>query len=254
MIFPFPGLWQRHFLIPAWRFQKFDGLSDPPPGEPHPEEGHLSGLRLSYRFDNTVRPPKAISPEDGRRTEIAVSRDDSLFGSDFSLTRYSLDWHEFLSLPRLPHHSLAIRLFGGLAVGDRLDQRAFRIGGDPPPDLLQGIDSEFLPLRGYPTNTLRGQKALLGSAEYRFPLMEIASGAGNGPFFLRRLHGAVFYEGASAFDESFHLDEMRTAAGLEARLDADIGYILPVTFRFVLASGLDEEGEDQAYLSLWLRF
>lgn len=254
LVFPFPGLWTRHFLVPGYRWERFDGLTAPPRGEPQPEGGSLSGLRLGYRFDNTVRPPKAISPEDGRRTEIAVRRDDPRLGSDFSRTRFALDWQEFIDLPRGLHQVLALRLFTGLASGDVLAQRAFRVGGDPPGDLLQGVDSEFLPLRGYPTNAFRGQRAVLGSAEYRFPVMNIESGEGNGPFFLRRLHGAVFYEGASAFDRDFQPDEMRTAAGAEARLDADLGYVLPVTFRFVLAKGFDEDGEDQAYLSLWFRF
>jgi hypothetical protein len=254
LVFPFPGFWTRHFLIPGYRFQRFNGLTAAPAGEPQPDAGRLSGIRLSYRFDNTVRPPRAISPEDGRRTEIAVQRDTSLLGSDFALTRFTLDWHEFVDIPRLRHHNLAVRLFGGTATGDVLDQRAFRIGGDPAADLLQGIDSEFLPLRGYPSNSFRGQKAVLGSAEYRFPLMNIENGVGNGPIYLRRLHGAAFYEGASAFDESFQLSEMRTAAGLEARLDADLGYVVPVTLRLVVARGFDEEGEDQAYFSLWFRF
>jgi Tol biopolymer transport system component len=253
LVCPFPGFWARHFLIPGYRFQRFDGLTPPPAGQPQPDEGKLSGVRLSYRFDNTVRPPRAISPEDGRRTEIAVQRDDSRLGSDFSLTRFTLDWHEFIDIHRLRHHNLAIRLFGGTATGDRFDQRAFRIGGDPAGDLLQGVDSEFLPLRGYPINAFRGQKAVLASGEYRFPVMNIENGVGNGPIFLRRLHGAVFYEGASAFDQSFHLDEMRTSAGLEARLDADLGYVLPVTLRFVVVRGFDEDGEDQAYFSLWFR-
>jgi outer membrane protein assembly factor BamA len=229
-------------------------LTAPPAGEPQPDEGSLSGVRLSYLFDNTVRPPRAISPEDGRRAEVAVHRDDPRLGSDFSLTRLTLDWQEFIDIPRVVHHNLAIRLFGGTATGDVLDQRAFRIGGDPAGDLLQGIDSEFLPLRGYPINSIRGQKAVLASGEYRFPVMNIENGAGNGPIFLRRLHGAVFYEGASAFDESFHLDEMRTSAGLEARLDADLGYVVPVTLRFVVVRGFDADGEDQAYFALRFRF
>jgi outer membrane protein insertion porin family len=202
-----------------------------------------------------VTPPRAISPEDGRRLQLAVQRDDAALGSDFARTRYTLDWQEFAVLPWGAHQVLATRLFAGLADGDLLPQRAFRIGGDTPGDLLRGLDDEYLPLRGYRSNAFRGQRALLGSLEYRFPIVELDRGPGNGQLFLRRVHGAVFYEGAQAFDAGRpRLADFRTAAGVEGRLDTDLGYLLPVTLRLVLARGFDEGGETQGYISLWLRF
>jgi Tol biopolymer transport system component len=255
LVFPFSGLWTRHSLIPGYRFQRLSALTATPPDALPPAEGTLSGVRLRYLFDNSVFPPLAISPEDGRRAELAIHHDASILGSDFSRTRYSLDWREFTNLPWRRHHVAATRFFAGAAAGDILPQRAFRVGGDPPGDLLQGLDSEFLPLRGYRLNAFRGQRAVLASIEYRFPLANIERGVGNGPFFLRRLHGAAFFEGADAFDSGGpRLADFRTAAGVETRLDADLGYVLPITLRLVLARGFDQEGEDQFYLSLWFRF
>ncbi len=252
---PFAGVWSRHSLIPGYRYQKFRGLTDSPFSFPDPDEGQLSGLRLTHLFDNSVRPPRAISPEEGRRVALAVEHNNKDLGSDFSLTKYSADWREFTALPWSRHHVLATRIFGGMARGDVLDQRAFQVGGDLPGDLLTGIDSEFLPLRGYGFNEFRGQRAVLGSLEYRFPITNLEKGPGNGPLFFRRLHGALFYEGADAFDSGgIRLSDFRTSAGGELRLDADLGYFIPLTLRLVAASGFDEEGEDQLYLSFWLRF
>lgn len=253
VVVPFAGLWSRHFLVPGYRWESFRGLTDPPFGEPRPEEGELSSFRLAYRFADTVRPPKAISPAEGRWLEIAAQHSDSAFGSDFSQSRFTLDWREFLDLP-WRHHVLASRLFGGYATGDVLAQRAFRVGGDTPGDFLQGVDGEYLPLRGYSTNTFRGQRAVLASLEYRFPVVNLEEGPGNGAFFFRRVHGAVFAEGAQAFDSGgIRTRDVRTSAGVEARFDMDIGYFLPVTWRLVFAHGFDEGGETQGYLSLWLR-
>jgi hypothetical protein len=40
--------------------------------------------------------------------------------------------------------------------------------------------------------------------------------------------------------------------GAEARLDMTLAYFLPLTVRFVLAKGLDTDGEGQAYFGLWV--
>ena len=40
--------------------------------------------------------------------------------------------------------------------------------------------------------------------------------------------------------------------GAEARLDMTLAYYLPLTIRFVVAKGLDQGGELQAYVGLWV--
>ncbi len=107
--------------------------------------------------------------------------------------------------------------------------------------------------RGYPENAFRGRKAGLASLEYRFPLDNIERGGGQTPFFLRRLHGAVFAEAGNAWDGEYRSSELKRAVGAELRLDMSVAYNLPVTLRLVLAKGLDEKGESRAGLSgLWM--
>ncbi|OGR31681.1 MAG: hypothetical protein A2005_09875 [Desulfuromonadales bacterium GWC2_61_20] len=253
--FPSAGLWSRFNLVPGWRYQRFSALTPAPAGLEQPPTGALSGLRLALRFANAVTPRKAISPEEGRAVEVAVEVNRKSLGSDYATTRYTLDWREYLPLPWQRHHVLASRLFAGLATGETLPQRAFQLGGDTPGDLLAGIDQETLPLRGYPVNVLRGQRALLATLEYRFPLLNIERGVGNGPFFFRRLHGATFVEAGNAFDDGgADVGDFRSAGGLEARLDLDAGYFLPLTLRLVLAQGFSQEGETQAYAAVWFRY
>lgn len=255
LIFPSNGLWSRFYLVPGWRYQRFSALTAAPAGQEQPPTGDLSGLRLALLFANAVTPRKAISPEDGRSLEVAIEVNSEALGSDYSTSRYTLDWREYLPLPWQRHHVLASRLFAGLATGDTLPQRAFQLGGDTPGDLLAGIDQATLPLRGYPVNALRGQRALLASLEYRFPLLNMERGVGNGPFFFRRLHGATFVEAGDAFDDGgADLSDFRSAGGLEARLDLDAGYFLPLTLRLVLAQGFSQDGETQVYVAIWFRY
>jgi Tol biopolymer transport system component len=255
LIFPGAGLWSRQELSTGLRYQDFAAADDPPNGFVPPAEGQLATLRLAYSFASSVRPPKAISSEEGRALTLATEVSAAALGSEFSRRKYTLDWHEYTTLPWGAHHVLATRLFGGLAQGDLLAQRAFQVGGDNPGDLLQGLDDENLSLRGYPVNALRGQRVLMASTEYRFPLLNLEQGVGNAPLYFRRLHGAVFAEGADAWDHGgISINDIRTAIGTEVRCDLDLAYRLPLTLRLVIAQGLNQGGESQGYLSLWLRY
>jgi hypothetical protein len=255
LIFPGAGLWSRQELTSGLRYQNFAAADPPPAGFAPPAEGQLSSLRLAYAFTNSVRPPKAISPEEGRSLTLATELSAAVLGSDFTRRKYTLDWHEYTMLPWGAHQVLATRLFGGLAQGDLLAQRAFQVGGDSLGDLLQGLGTETLALRGYPLNAFRGQRVLLASTEYRFPLLNLEGGVGNGPLYFRRLHGAIFAEAADVYDRGgISINDIRSAAGAEMRCDLDLGYRLPLTLRLVVAKGFDQGGENQGYLTLWLRY
>jgi Tol biopolymer transport system component len=255
LLFPAAGLWARQDLTAGLRYQDFAAADDPPAGFAPPAEGQLASLRFAYTFANSVRPTKAISPEEGRALTLATEFSAAALGSDFSRRKYTLDWHEYTVLPWGTHQVLATRFFGGLAQGDLLAQRAFRVGGDSSGDLLQGLDHENLALRGYRRNAFRGQRVILASTEYRFPALNLEQGIGNGPLYFRRLHGALFAEAADVYDRGgVTINDFRTAAGAELRCDLDLGYRLPVTLRLVFAKGFDQGGEDQGYFTLWLRF
>ncbi len=245
----------QHELTVGYQRKDVSALSDLPPwpgyAGPAPAEGDLISGRLLYRYNSARRYALSISPEEGRTIELGTERFDKSLGSDFAYTKYTADWHEYINFP-WKHQVLLARAFAGTSTGQAPPQGAYQLGGDNPGDITLTIDDQVVTLRGYPTNVLRGQKAALGSLEYRFPVILIESGSDTKPFFYRKLHGAVFAEAGNAWDGTFHESDTRRSIGAEARLDMTIGYYLPLTLRFVVAKGLDESGESQAYFGLWV--
>jgi hypothetical protein len=137
----------------------------------------------------------------------------------------------------------------------RFPQGAFQLGGDMPGDVTLSIDDRDVYLRGYAFGEFRGRRAGLVSLEYRLPLANIERGTGQGPFFFRRLHGAVFAEAGNAWNEgALHASDAKRAVGAELRLDLDFSYRLPLTLRLGIAKGLDEQGLKQLTLNAWVPF
>jgi outer membrane protein assembly factor BamA len=147
---------------------------------------------------------------------------------------------------------LLLRAFGGTSTGSPPTQGAYQLGGDDSGDITLSLEDRTVPLRGYPANSLRGGKAIFGGLEYRFPVTNLEKGYGTTPFFYRRFHGALFFEAGSAWNGAYRSTALRRSVGAEARLDMTFAFHLPVTVRFVLAKGLDEGGEFQGYLGLWV--
>ena len=255
LIVPFLKNASQHELTVGYRRKELSRLTDLPPWpgytDPLPAEGDLVSGRLVYLFNSSRQYAYSISPEQGRTLELGAERFDRALGSDFEYTKYSADWHEYLSLP-WKHHVLLARVFAGTSTGQAPPQGAYQLGGDNPGDITLSLVDRTVTLRGYPTNVLRGQKAALGSMEYRFPVTNLERGWDTKPFFYRRLHGAVFFEAGNAWDGTYHESELRRSVGAEARLDMTLAYYLPITIRFVFAKGLDKDGESQAYLGLWV--
>ena len=218
---------------------------------PHPAEGVLGSGRLSYLYNNARQYDFSISPEDGQTIELGYERFDKTLGGDFEFDKYTADLHEYLNFP-WKHHVLAVRAFGGISTGQPLPQGAFALGGDSPGDVTLAVDDQSVYLRGYPENAFRGRKAGLASLEYRFPLANIERGGGQTPFFMRRLHGAVFAEAGNAWDGEFHSSDAKRSVGAELRLDLSVAYNLPVTLRLVIAKGLDDKGEGLINVGLWM--
>jgi Tol biopolymer transport system component len=263
MIVPLIKAQKQHALSIGYQWREISRLSEisaekpwPLYDGPIPLEGVLASGRASYIFNTSRRYGFSISPEQGRTIELGYERLDRSLGSDIELNKYTADWHEYINFP-WSHHVLQARAFAGTSTGittDEFPQGAFQLGGDMPGDVTLSIDDRHVYLRGYPENEFRGRKVALASLEYRFPILNIEHGGGQTPFFLRRLHGAVFGEAGNAWDEgALHGDDAKRAAGAELRLDLDFAYgYLPMTIRIGFARGLDEEGESQIIMNLWI--
>jgi Tol biopolymer transport system component len=253
VIFPFRHVLSSQTLSFGLRHTRLSSLVTIPTGFPSPEEGVLSGVRGAWGFGNARRYGFSISPEDGRQVLLAHERMDQNLGSDFNLGKTVLDWKEHLPLP-LKHHVLFVRGVAGIGTGDRLSQRAFRLGGPEVQETLSTLDDRYLFLRGYPSGRFVGQRVALGTLEYRFPLFNIERGRGTWPLFFQRLHGALFMEAGKTWDQGgLSLRDFNRGIGAEIRLDTDLGYYFPFTFKLGVARGLDHGGEKQFFLSLVLQ-
>jgi len=245
----------QHALTLGYWWKDLSSLTTLPPwpgySGPLPAEGDLVSGRVSYLYNSARQYTFSISPEQGRTFRIGAERFDRSLGSDFEFTKYTADWHEYLSLP-IKHHVLLVRAFAGTSTGQAPAQGAYQLGGDNPGDITLALDDRTVTLRGYPANVLRGQKAALGSLEYRFPVTNLERGWDTKPFYYRRLHGALFFEAGNSWDGTYHEQDLRRSVGAEARLDMTLAYYLPITIRFVFAKGLDQDGESQAYFGLWV--
>jgi outer membrane protein assembly factor BamA len=206
--------------------------------------------RTSYIYNNARQFGNSISPESGRTVALGCERLDKSLQSDFNVTKYTADWHEYIDFP-WKHHVLLARGFAGTSSGDVLPQRAFQLGGDNPGDITIPVTDDSVFLRGYPANEFRGRNAALASLEYRFPITDIEVGISNKPIFFRRVHGAFFVESGNAWDNGFHLKESKYAVGTEGRLDLFIAYYVPITFRLGLAKALDQPRDLMLIFSLW---
>jgi len=255
LVFPLLRLDRQHLLTFGYRSKTISALSQMPPGYTGlpPAQGKLVSGRVSYLYNNAEKYGYSISPENGRSIEYGYEQLDEKLGSDFDLKKYSIDWHEYIDFP-FDHHVLLVRAYSGRSVGDVIPQRAFQLGGDNPGDFTLNVEDSNVYLRGYPVNQYRGQNVGLLSTEYRFPVLNLERGFGNTPFFFKRLHGAVFYEGGSVWDTTFVSRDVKRSVGVEARLDMTLAYSLPITVRAGLVQAIDDQQLTSVIANIWLSF
>jgi outer membrane protein assembly factor BamA len=251
----FPGLDASHALTLGYRHRSVSALTALPPWPEYagelPAIGGLGSSRLAWSYSGAHRQAFSISPEDGQQLELGVERYQRGLGSERSFTAATLDWRGYVGGAG-DRHVLAARAFVGGATGDSPPQGAFSLGGAAPGDVGATLDSRTLPLRGYPLNAFRGEHAVLAGLEYRFPLLEAGRGGVSAPFFLRRLHGALFVDAGEAWDDRFSAGRLSTGVGAEIRLDLTFSYFVPLTVYFGVAAGLDEQGGVYPTLGIWM--
>ena len=221
---------------------RFNGISQPV------FQGDRNNFYAGLEFGNTLKYPYSISREEGRLVSFVYRRYNRDTGSDINSEEYTAGYGEYLHLPRtwLPHHIIHYRLAGGVSTGERTVQQAFQIGGIP--SLLNRF-----PLRGYPSRFETGKYVATGTLEYRAPLRNIYRGIGTLPFFMEKLHGAVFADAGEVWDDdrSFRLKRLKVGAGAEVRADITLGYWLKITPALGYAHGFNSGGEDQAYFTIY---
>jgi len=113
--------------------------------------------------------------------------------------------------------------------------------------LLNPVNAPVRILRGYRSGSFFGEAYVLGTFEYRFPMLDVETGAWTLPVYLRRLHAALFTDVGDAWmpfkDGPFlpqnHPFALHTGVGAELRAEVVLGYILPTDIRFGCAHGVE---------------
>ena len=223
-----------------------------------PREGSTGTVSLGFFFSNARGFTNSVSAEEGHVVTVSLRHSGPWTGGTFAFSSVEGAWQTYLRAPWLQHHVFALRLAGGLAVGDVGNRPVFGLGGlpltDPLLQLLFGSRSGAGALRGYPSAAFAGNSYALGTLEYRFPLLVVDQGVSTLPFFLQRLHGAAFSDVGSVGNRAFEPGPLKPSVGLELRTDLVLGYSLGTQLRFGVARGLAEEGETDVYLTLGSSF
>ena len=245
-IFPFLAFERNASLSIGYQREALSSLTDLGPSLVIPEEGVLSGFRLSWIYNSAHEFGFSISPEDGQRLFLTEEIFRRSFGGDFNRRRTIGGWREYYNLP-WPNQVLAAQLSGGLAHGDLLVQRSFQLGGLTAP-FADFQDEPFL-LRGYPLQEFRGERAFSFSFEYRFPLVNVERGWDTYPFFVRRLHAAFFGDLGDAWSAG-DAGPLKSGVGGSIGTDLYLGYYLPLRLQTGVARGLSNQGVTQIFIAL----
>lgn len=218
-------------------------------------EDNLVGLGWLYNSSRSY--PFSISENDGMKIRL-VAEDSDTFDSDFSGQVYTLDWKQYI---RTGDESvLALRFVQGWGTDF---PSLFELGGENGGS-LNLLGESGVPvfgvrnyaLRGYAEGRpqLRGRRAQLLSAEWRFPIQRVERGLMAPPIGLMQWSGTVFVDSGDAYNRD-SADKYYTGTGLEINADLNLFYMLPVSARLGYAHGFDENiGDDRLYLSVGASF
>lgn len=180
----------------------------------------------AVHFDRSRPRPDPLA---GYGLDLLVENSGHWGGATQAFTRASADGQVFHSVT--VSSVLAGRFkYGWGSAGDK---NLYQIGG---PDGL----------RGYDIKTVRGANMLLGSAEYRFPIIDHSKlNVLDHWLTLHKVSGVAFFDGGNAWYEHMGDAKFRKDAGLGLRLHITVGAILQdVLVRMDVAQAINDRDED----------
>ncbi len=210
-------------------------------------EGRRDYVFAGLGFSTSLKYPYSISHEEGKDAEIIYRYYSRRLGSDVHSKEFIASLSEYYLVPftgRLRHSALYLNMKGGASSGDIIAQQAFQLGGT---DSL----ADF-PLRGYKARSSSGKYAGTATLEWRAPLWYMFRGVNTKPFFMDRLHGALFTDVGEVWDDNtgFSTNRLKVGVGAELRLDIKLGYLIEITPALGVAKGLTENGTTQVYFTI----
>ncbi len=215
-----------------------------------------SVLALTWQLDSTRTFPMSVSPQDGVRLRVALTREFKGLGSDLEFGKAIVDARAYT---RIGPAVLVSRLGGGWTFGSGVPLSAFAVGGLANPALLDPIGDEPAVLRGYeaPDGSDRsryGRKLAFSNLEWRVPLGHPQRGVRALPFFLRHLHLSASLDAAVVSARSLNLDSARVGVSIGLGADILIGHRIPLTVQGGLGRGLTRDRATVPWFSLGFPF
>jgi hypothetical protein len=212
------------------------------------DSGRLAAARITYAYSDARRFVRSISREEGQAFSVTLRLSDPALGSSYSFWQLGTSLSGYFALPwsshGVPlHHALALHGELGISRGDLSNRHLYFLGGFQQANLANALlnpgTGPLRILRGFTHDAFVGEAYALGSAEYRFPLWDVETGAWTLPVYLRRLHAAVYTDVGDAYTPGRHDFKLHAGAGAELRAEVVLGWILPTDLRLGCARGLE---------------
>lgn len=237
-------------LVAGWHLQRQNAASELVNGRfngLNVFEGRRDYVFASLGFSTSLKYPYSISHEEGKDAELTYRYYSRRLGSDVHSKEFIASLSEYLLMPftgRLKHSVVYLNVKGGASSGDNIAQQAFQLGGT---DSL----ADF-PLRGYESRSSTGKYVGTAAVEWRAPLWYMFRGVNTKPFFMDRLHGALFTDAGEVWDDDtgFSTGRLKVGVGAELRLDLKLGYLIEITPALGVANGLTEDGTTKVYFTI----
>jgi hypothetical protein len=175
-------------------------------------------LSLKYFYESDkYNPSDSAEYKNGFRIPIYTK---------YNIHRLELNWVEHIALP-LYKQTLTLGLNAAGILGDSVD------------DFFDYYAGGLIGMRGYPFYAIGGNKTIVLSAAYRFPIatelnFRILQ------FYFKKLFGSVFYDIGDAWSvKTPSFDQWKRDVGFELRLETFSFYAYPTRIFFSGAYGLD---------------
>lgn len=248
-----------HSLAYLDKAEPFGGVLDPTTPPPQlPQIGWFSSAHLNWSHSTVERNAYDISSSRGRSISLNLSVAHPVIGSTFRAISIAWAVTQYVRMPWLQNHVLALRYGGGLSGGDLGRRGLYSVGGYPDATLRDGLVDNYIlggvALRGYPAFDRSGTQFHLAQAEYRFPIAHFDRGVETLPVYLNRAYGTLFVDWGDAFYGKPVLADFRFGVGAEVLVDFTLGYFLQFTMRVGVARGLSDGGATQFYAHIGVPF
>jgi len=221
-----------------------------------PAKGWIGSLRGGWRYAWSKPTRYSISVEDGRIVSLVGSILHPWLGtwleqpdgSHEPLTQVQLtgELREYVVNPLIPNHVLAMRVAGGVTLGQTDYFGAYQLGGSFGDSAYYATPDENRMLRGYPLATDIGDMYWLGGLEYRLPIWRMDRGVGALPIYFRYLSASVYADTGNAFTTVEAAGELVDGAlggtGVELRLAGVYGWGMGIIGRAGYAVGWTDGG------------